>query len=42
LQTGIIHKGRLPNCVPSFKSGPVVDKGAESSINTMHLLYLLH
>jgi len=21
----------LPNCVPSFKSGPVVDKGAKSS-----------
>jgi len=34
----------LPNCVPSFKSGPVVDKGVKSStdkINTMHLLYLL-
>jgi len=32
----------LPNCVPSFNGGPVVDKGAKVVLrNTMHLLYLL-
>jgi len=32
----------LPNCVPSFKNGRVVDEGAKVVlINTMHLLHLL-
>ena len=38
---GEVNAG-LPNCVPSFKNGRVVDEGEKVVlINTMHLLYLL-